>query len=103
MKKLLLLLVMILGMAVGAWSQTQTIRGIVISGEDNEPIVGASVKVTGTQLATVTDVDGKFSIANVPAGAKTLTVSYVGMTGQEVNITKGEIKIVLGLSSEILD
>lgn len=103
MKKLLLLLVMILGMAVGAWSQTQTIRGIVISGEDNEPIVGASVKVTGTQLATVTDVDGKFSIANVPAGAKTLTVSYVGMTGQEVNITKGEIKIVLGLSSEVLD
>ena len=103
MKKLLLLLVMILGMAVGAWSQTQSIHGIVMSGEDNEPIVGASVKVTGTQLATVTDIDGKFLIANVPASAKTLTVSYVGMTGQEVNITKGEIKIVLGLSSEVLD
>lgn len=103
MKKLLLLLVMILGIAVGAWSQTSDIHGIVMSGEDNEPVVGASVKVTGTQLATVTDVDGKFVIKGVPSSAKTLTVSYVGMTGQEVPITKGEIKIVLGLSSELLD
>lgn len=103
MKKLLLLLVMILGIAVEAWSQTSDIHGIVMSGEDNEPVVGASVKVTGTQLATVTDVDGKFVIKGVPSSAKTLTVSYVGMTGQEVPITKGEIKIVLGLSSELLD
>ncbi|MEZ3578323.1 MAG: SusC/RagA family TonB-linked outer membrane protein [Muribaculaceae bacterium] len=103
MKKLFLLLVMILGIAVGAVAQAHDIHGIVMSGEDNEPVVGASVKVTGTQLATVTDVDGRFAISGVPASAKTLTVSYVGMTGQEVPITKGEIKIVLGLSSELLD
>ena len=56
MKKLFLLLVMILGIAVGAVAQAHDIHGIVMSGEDNEPVVGASVKVTGTQLATVTDV-----------------------------------------------
>ena len=67
MKKLFLLLVMILGIAVGAVAQAHDIHGIVMSGEDNEPVVGASVKVTGTQLATVTDVDGRFAISGVPA------------------------------------
>lgn len=59
--------------------------------------------VTGTNLGTSTDVDGKFTIKNVPSSAKTLKVSYIGMTSQEVPITSGEIKIVLSLSSDVLD
>ena len=45
---------------------------IVTSEEDGEPVVGASVLVAGTSLGAVTDIDGKFSIANVPSSAKTL-------------------------------
>ena len=52
-----------IGMAV---AQTQ-VTGTVVSGEDGEPIVGASVKVSGTKTGTITDVDGKFAL-NVPEG-----------------------------------
>lgn len=103
MKKLFLLLLTVFCLALGMQAQSNRIHGIVVSGEDNEPIVGATVMVTGTKLGTTTDVDGKFMITNVPSNAKTLKVSYVGMTSSEVPITKGEIKIVLGLNSEVLD
>ncbi len=93
----------IIGVVLGAYAQGRTVNGVVVSGDDNEPIVGATVMVTGTTLGTTTDIDGKFVLTNVPATAKTLKVSYVGMTSQEVPITKGEIKIVLGLNSELLD
>ena len=59
-----------IGMAV---AQTQ-VTGTVVSGEDGEPIVGASVKVSGTKTGTITDVDGKFAL-NVPEGTK-LVVTY---------------------------
>ncbi|RGS45461.1 hypothetical protein DWX88_24465, partial [Bacteroides xylanisolvens] len=36
-----------------------------------QPVVGASILVNGTTLGTITDIDGKFTIANVPSSAKT--------------------------------
>lgn len=103
MKKLFLLFLTIIGIAVGASAQGRTVSGIVIASDDESPIVGATVMVVGTTIGTTTDVDGRFKIENVPSNAKTVKVSYVGMTSQEVPITKGEIRIVLGLNSEILD
>jgi len=49
---------------------------VVTSEEDGEPVVGASVLVTGTSLGCVTDIDGKFTIADVPSSAKTLRTSF---------------------------
>lgn len=98
-----MLLTIVCTMVLGAYAQNQTVTGIVISGDDEEPVVGASVLVVGTQLGANTDLDGRFTIKNVPSSAKFLKVSYVGMTSQEVPITKGEIKIVLGLNSELLN
>ena len=92
----------IIGMNLGVYAQSRTVTGVVTSGEDDQPIVGATVLVTGTHIGTSTDVDGRFTIPNVPASAKSLKVTYVGMTAKEVPITKGEMKIVLGLSSEVL-
>ncbi len=77
--------------------------GVVISAEDNEPIVGASVMVKGTKVGTSTDVDGKFTIKNLPSKAKTLVVSFIGMKTREVPITAGKMEIVLESSSEQLD
>ena len=68
-----MLLFTCLFMSIGfVTSQTSTVSGIVTSEEDGEPVVGASVLVAGTSLGAVTDIDGKFSIANVPSSAKTL-------------------------------
>ncbi len=84
-------------------AQTSTVSGIVLSEEDGEPVIGASVLVKGTTLGTATDIDGVFSIGNIPSSAKTLVVSYVGMQTQEVTIKSGMIRVVLKSDSEVLD
>lgn len=85
MKKLTyLLFCLILGIGM-ATAQTTKVTGTVISADDNEPIIGASIVVKGTMVGTVTDFDGAFSL-DVPSSAKTLVISYVGMKSQEVVI-----------------
>ena len=87
-----------IGMAV---AQTQ-VTGTVVSGEDGEPIVGASVKVSGTKTGTITDVDGKFAL-NVPEGTK-LVVTYLGMLPKTVNASvSGAMKIKLDPDNRVLD
>lgn len=87
-----------IGMAV---AQTQ-VTGTVVSGEDGEPIVGASVKVSGTKTGTITDVDGKFTL-NVPEGTK-LVVTYLGMHPKMVNASvSGAMKIKLDPDNKVLD
>jgi dipeptide/tripeptide permease len=73
MRKKLMLLLACLFVGIGfVTAQTSTISGVVTSEEDGESVVGASVLVKGTSLGTVTGIDGKFTIANVPSSAKTL-------------------------------
>ena len=87
-----------IGMAV---AQTQ-VTGTVVSGEDGEPIVGASVKVSGTKTGTITDVDGKFAL-NVPEGTK-LVVTYLGMLPKTVTASvSGAMKIKLDPDNKVLD
>ena len=84
-------------MGIGmATAQTATITGKVYSEADGEPVFGASVFVVGTSVGAGTDMDGNFTIENVPATATTLRVSYVGMTTQEVKILRDKpMKVVL--------
>lgn len=58
------------------------ISGSVVSQEDGQPVIGASILVEGTKTGTVTDIDGNFTL-NVPSGKK-LVVSYIGMQSQTV-------------------
>lgn len=76
------------------------VSGTVTSGDDGEPVVGAAVKVEGTNTGTVTDVNGHFQL-NAPAGAK-LVVTYLGMKSQTVK-AGGNIKVVLQNDSKTLD
>ena len=84
-------------MGIGmATAQTSTITGKVYSESDGEPVLGASVFVVGTTVGASTDMDGNFTIENVPATATTIRVTYVGMTTQEVKILRDKpMKIVL--------
>ncbi len=104
MKRKLMLMLTCLFMSIGlVMAQTSTVTGVVTSDADGEPVVGASVLVVGTSQGTITDIDGKFSISNVPNSAKTLRVSFIGMQPKEVAITKGNIRIVLLSDAELLD
>ena len=67
-----------------------------VTDTNGEAVIGASVYVIGTNLGDNTDLEGNFTIENVPSSATTLRVSYVGMATQEVHILKGKpMKIVL--------
>ena len=62
-------------LSIPAFAQNQTVTGTVLD-ELNEPVIGATVTVEGTKIATVTDLDGNYKIA-APAGAK-VTITYIG-------------------------
>ncbi len=90
-------------MSIGwATAQTSKVSGVVTAEEDGLPVVGASVLVKGTTVGTVTDIDGKFNLTNVPSSAKTLVVSYIGMKSQELAI-KQNMSIVLKSDAEQLE
>src|SRR5574344_379194 len=74
------------------------ITGTVVSQEDGEPVIGASILIQGSKTGTVTDVNGKFTL-EVPAN-KRLTVSYVGMESQTVSARDG-MKVVLKSSTAL--
>ena len=82
-----------------AFAQSQ-ISGKVTSSEDGQPVVGASIKVAGTNTGTVTDIDGNFSL-NAPAGTK-LEISYIGMVSKTVKAGKS-LSIVLDADDKSLD
>ena len=65
--------------SASALAQNQTVTGTVVD-ELGEPVIGATVTVEGTKIATVTDLDGNYKIS-APAGAK-VTISYIGYMPQ---------------------
>ena len=86
MKKVLILLLWLLpSCSVVIFAQTQRIAGTVVVG-DGQPAVGAAIVVKGTNIGAVTNVDGKFVIAEAPASAQRLIVYHVGMERKEVDV-----------------
>ena len=89
MKKIVLLIAVLwAGLTFGV--AQNLIKGIVLSGENGEPLPGASVTVTGASVTVLTDLYGQYSI-EVPEGYKTLTVSYEGMEPVVVSINPDPI------------
>lgn len=92
MEKRIALFLFGLILSIGAAFGQTKITGTVVSQDDGEAVIGASVMVQGTTIGTVTDIDGKFSL-DVPAGKK-LVVSYIGMVTQTLNAKNG-MKVTL--------
>lgn len=65
MKKTLLLLFVCLFVGISHAQAQVTVKGTVISSENNEPVIGASVLVKGTTNGTITDINGKFTLTNI--------------------------------------
>src|SRR5574344_1083965 len=101
MKRLLYLLSFLfltVGMTI---AQTTRVTGTVTSSEDGEPVVGATIVVKGTTTGTITNYDGQFSL-DIPSGAKTLVVSYIGMTTKEVAVSRS-VRVTLESNMQDLD
>ena len=103
MKRKFMLLLTCLFIGIGlVTAQVTKVTGTVISEEDGLPVVGASILVKGTAVGTVTDMDGKFQLPNVPSSAKTLVISFIGMQSQELPI-KQTMNVILKPDTETLE
>ena len=92
LKAFRIVLMLILSLLVGNVS-AQTVTGNVVD-ETGEAVIGATVMEKGTKNATVTDFDGNFTIKM--EGGKVLTISYIGMQSQDVNVAgKTSVNVVL--------
>lgn len=83
-----------------AIAQTLQVTGTVISGEDGQPIIGASVVVEGTKTGVTTNVEGKFTL-RVDKNAK-LKISYIGMQTQVLK-AQATMKITLYPDAMLID
>ena len=95
----ILTLVMGLFLSLGAYAQI-TVNGVV-KDATGEPIIGASVRVVGTQLGTATDFDGLFTLDGVPQGAK-LLITSVGYEDHEVTAAS-DLVITMAESTQMLE
>src|SRR5687768_2487636 len=68
-------------------AQTGTINGRVINEETTQPIVAAQVAITALSIGALTQQDGRFTLANVPAGAHTVSVTRLGFDEITLTIT----------------
>lgn len=101
MKKQILLLCLAL-ISLCSYAQT-TVKGVVTSATDKEPLIGATVQVKGTGNGTITGLNGDYSLMNVPADA-VLVYSTIGFENQEIKVAgQTVINVVLKESSELLD
>ena len=95
----ILTLVMGLFLSLGAYAQI-TVNGLV-KDATGEPVIGASVRVVGTQQGTTTDFDGLFTLDGVPQGAK-LQISSIGYDTQEMTAAS-DMVITLTESTQMLE
>ena len=101
MKKSLTMLMVSLFLFVGTALAQTKITGTVLSQEDGQPIIGAAVKVDGTNTGMLTDVNGKFSLT-LPEGKKSLTISYLGFEPKTVTAKNG-MRVFLKADATSLD
>ncbi len=87
LKKLTLFLAVLFFSVGAAWAQTK-VTGTVISSDDGEPVIGATVTIKGTKTKTVTNIDGKFTVTVSGKNPK-LIFSMVGMVTQEATAKDG--------------
>ena len=87
---------------VNVQQETSTIKGIVVD-ETGEPIIGASIKVKGSQnVGSITGIDGDFSLKGVKKGS-TIVITYIGFQTKEVKVTSDNLKIQLQSDSQNLN
>ncbi len=99
MVKPFLMLILISCMSLSAYAQG-TVKGTVTD-EIGEPVVGATVRVDGTDVGTITDLNGAFSVSASPQA--TLSISYVGFQPQKVRVAgRQQVSVVLKEDSETL-
>ena len=101
MKKRLMMVLAGLLLSLGTVLAQTKVNGTVISQDDGQPVIGASVLVVGTNVGTVTNANGQFSLT-CPEGKNTLRITYVGMEPLDVT-ARPNMRIILTSDQTALD
>ena len=89
--------------ALSLYAQQGSLTGTAIAASDKEPMIGLTVLVKGTTNGTVTDLDGNYTLTNVPKDA-TIVFSMIGYKTQEVKVNgKNVINVVMEDDTQALD
>ena len=97
-----ILLVFLWMISLTMFAQELTVRGSV-KDMKGEPLIGVTVRIEGTTIGTITDMDGVFTLSNVP-GDTTLEISYVGMKTQRIPVNgRTAIDVVMEEETEMLE
>lgn len=90
----------------GIFAQTATLKGIVNDPKLNETVIGANVRIEGTNIGVVSDLDGGFELRNVPPGPQTLVISFITYTTEKIQLdvpASGVVDINVDLKEDIED
>ena len=99
-KKLMMLLLGVFScLLVNA--QVKTVTGRVTSADNGEPLIGVSVSVPGTTVGVNTDADGRFTLSHIPASAKQIRFSFIGMEAQTLPV-KNVMNVALKSNDKVL-
>lgn len=100
--KRMLTMASVLAISMSALAQSKTVTGKIVDA-NGEPVIGASAVVKGTTNGGITDMDGKFTIKDVPENA-TLSISYIGYKAQTLTVKgKNTFNIILQEDNTNLD
>src|SRR5215831_11544802 len=78
------------------------VKGKITDAQTNQPIPGASVLIKGEKKGVISDAEGNFTL-NIPAASKTIIVSSIGYTAQEITATAGTLNVILTQTAKALD
>lgn len=84
-KRIIIVVFLLILIPVSLSSQGITLRGKVISADDNQPLIGVTIAVKGTSTGTTSDINGDYSLNNIRKNA-VLVFSFIGMKTQEISI-----------------
>ena len=100
-KRVMGLFVLFICLATVSATAQQVINGKILD-ETGEALIGVSVIVQGTDIGTISDIDGSFSVA--AAADDVLEVSYVGYKTQTIPVNgQSNVSVTLGVDAEVLD
>ncbi len=84
-ERMLLVAVLLAGIFSSALASNGKITGRVTDSDTKEPLIGVNIIIVGTSYGAATDIEGRFSVLNVPPGAYDLRATYIGYQGQTIS------------------
>jgi len=103
MRKIFLLFTVLIVATLTTYAQNRTITGVVTGEGETEPLVGVTIAVKGSTVATSTDVNGKYTLKVTNLQNVVLSAKYIGFAYQEVTVPPGQTTVNFKLTKSTRD